>query len=162
MESRRLMIYVVALLVILLVMVVYIFIQTRSMNEAVRVGDPGLADTSPDPVNGGAIYETGADLAGRMIPISGGPAGFVMEGAGCVKCHGEDGRGGKPIEGLTVTVPNIKRAVKGTITGMSREDFTRVLKWGERPNGTEISREMPRYDVPQAQIDDLMEYIKQL
>ncbi|MBN2225447.1 MAG: c-type cytochrome [Deltaproteobacteria bacterium] len=162
MESRRLMIYVIVLMLILVGMLVYIFIQTRNINEAVRGDGPGLQEMKPDLVNGGSIYEKGADLKGKMIPISGGPAWFITKDGGCAACHGQDGLGEKPIEGLSVTAPNIRKAVKGTITGMSAEEFTGLVKWGERPNGKELSHEMPHFDVPEAEVVDLMEYIKHM
>ncbi len=162
MESRRLVIYVVVLLLILVGMLVFIFIQARVTKEAGWDNEPESTEKGPDLANGGSIYEKGTDLKGTMIPISEGPAWFLTKGEGCAICHGEDGRGGKAIPGLTVVVPNIRRAVKGTITGMSVKEFTDLVRWGERPNGKELSYEMPRFDVPENEIVDLMEYIKEM
>lgn len=162
MDSRRLTIYVVVLLLILVGMLVLIFIQTRAINKAAR-GDliePGKE--AADLANGGSIYLKGSDLKGKMIPVSEGPPWFLTKGGGCAACHGENGRGGKPIAGLTIVPPNIRSAVKGTIMGMSAKEFTGLVKWGERPNGKALSYEMPRFDVPDSEIIDLMEYIKRL
>lgn len=160
MDSRRLIIYLTALLVILLGMLVFILVQTSRIGSAARGGAP--EPTPPDLVNGGSIYEKGENLAGRMIPVSGGPVWYQAKGGGCVVCHGPDGRGGKPVEGLTIVPPNVSRPVKGVVGGMSIKKFTGLVKWGERPGGKELSYEMPRYDVPEQEMIDLMEYIKQL
>jgi hypothetical protein len=162
MESRRLMIYVIVLLVILVGMLVFIFIQNRAISKAARgeLMEPGKE--APDLANGGSIYEKGKDLKGRMIPVSEGPAWFLTKGGGCAACHGENGRGGKTIDGLSIAPPNIRSAVKGSIMGMSAKEFTALVKWGERPNGKMLSYEMPRFDVPDSEIIDLMEYIKRL
>jgi hypothetical protein len=161
MESRRLMVYLVVLLVILVGMLVYLFVQMRGIDRDARESlVPGGG--KPDLVNGGSIYETGSDLNGNMIPVSGGPPWYVKKGGGCVTCHGPNGRGGKPVDGMTMVPPNIRRAVKGPIGEMSVKKFTGLVKWGERPGGRELSNEMPRFDVPRQEMIDLMEYIKGL
>jgi hypothetical protein len=161
MKSRRLMVYLVVLLVILVGMLVYIFLQMRNANESAHESlEPGGG--KPDLANGGSIYEKGTDIEGKVIPISGGPDWYFKKGWGCAVCHGEDGRGGKPVEGLTIVPPNIASAVKGPILEMSVEKFTGFVKWGERPSGKALSYEMPRFDIPKQEIIDLMEYIKQL
>jgi hypothetical protein len=45
---------------------------------------------------------------------------------------------------------------------MSVDEFATLIKWGELPNGKELSHEMPRFDVPDDEAIDLLEYIKQL
>ncbi len=162
MESRRLVIYLAALLVILVGMLVYIFIQTRHIDEAAKGNVTESPEKKPDLADGGSIYEKGIDLEGRMIPISGGPDWLLKKGGGCAACHGEGGRGGKPLEGLTIVPPNIRKAVNRGIGGMSVDEFTALLKWGELPNGKELSPQMPRFDVPDNEAIDLLEYIKQL
>ena len=162
MESRRLMIYLVVLVIILVGMLVYIFIQSRQIDKAAReIGTEGL-ERKPDLANGGSIYEKGIDLKGKMVPISGGPDWLITKGGGCAACHGQDGRGGKPVEGLTIVPPNIVKAVKKGIGGMSAGEFGALIKWGELPSGKELSHEMPRFDVPDNEAIDLLEYIKKL
>jgi hypothetical protein len=156
------MIYLVALLVILVGMLVYIFIQSRHIDKAVRESGSENREKKPDLANGGLIYEKGTDLQGRMIPISGGPDWLLTKGGGCAACHGENGRGGEPVKGLTIVPPNIRRAVDKGIGGMSVDEFATLIKWGELPNGKELSHEMPRFDVPDDEAIDLLEYIKQL
>jgi mono/diheme cytochrome c family protein len=161
MESRRLIVYLVVLLIILIGMLAYLSIQMCGINREARKALETRGG-EPDLVNGGSIYEKGMDLAGKMIPISGGPSWYVTDGGGCAVCHGQDGRGGKPVKGLTAVPPNIRRAVKGPIVEASVEKFTGLVKWGERPGGKALSKEMPRFDVPRQEMVDLMEYIKQL
>lgn len=161
MESRRLMLYLAMLLVILIGMLVYLVVQMRGINrEAQESLNPRGGE--PDLANGGAIYERGTDLTGRMIPVSGGPGWYATEGGGCAVCHGHDGRGGEKVRGLTITPPNIRGSVGGPIVEMSVEKFTGLVKWGERPGGKALSNEMPRFDVPERDMTDLMAYIRQL
>ena len=164
MESRRLVFYLVVLLVILTGMLAYLVFQMRAISrEAQESLDP--RGGGPDFANGGAIYEKGTDLSGRMIPVSGGPDWYATEGGGCAVCHGHDGRGGRggeKVRGLAVTPPDIRRSVDGPVMDMSVETFTGLVKWGERPGGRALSNEMPRFDVPERDMADLMAYIRRL
>lgn len=161
MESQRLVIYLIALVVILMCMLVFLFVQVRQMGpegEEERTGKRTEADLAL----GGAIFLIGKDLSGRMIPISGGPAWLLKEGGGCVVCHGDNGEGGKPIPDLKIVPPSIKAALTKGIGGMSEEDFAKLIKWGERPNGKSLSYEMPRFDLSADEVGDLFAFIKRL
>jgi mono/diheme cytochrome c family protein len=162
MQSRRLIIYILVLLGILVGMLVYLFIHSRDTEKALRESSGENLEKKPDLANGASIYQKGADLQGRMIPLSGGPEWLLTKGGGCAACHGEDGRGGKPVEGLTIVPPNVSKAVNRGIGGMSKEEFANLLKWGELPNGKALSHEMPRFDVPDDEVSDLLDYIRQL
>jgi hypothetical protein len=157
MESRRLVIYLIVLLVILVGMLVYLFVQMHRLGPEGRggVNEPNLAE-------GGEIFLMGKSLSGRMIPISGGPPWFLTEGGGCSACHGDNGEGGKSVHDLKTVPPNIRKEVKKGIGGMSEEEFGNLVRWGERPNGKSLSHEMPRFDLSDDEVRNLLAFIKRL
>jgi mono/diheme cytochrome c family protein len=161
MESRRLMIYLMALLVILLGMLVYLFVQVHQLKPG---GEKGVTETGTeaDLAEGGAIFLMGKDLKGRMIPISGGPRWFLTEGGGCAVCHGDNGEGGKAVRDLKTVPPSVKEAIKKGIGGMSEEEFGNLVRWGELPNGKPRSYEMPRFDLSDEEVRSLLAFIKRL
>jgi mono/diheme cytochrome c family protein len=111
--------------------------------------------------NGAAIYNTGKNIGGKMIPISGGPSWFLLEGGGCGVCHGANGKGKKEVRDLKKSPPDIKKAVSG-IRGMSVEELESLLKWGMTEDGGTLSWEMPRFSIPTGDLKDLKGYIDSL
>jgi len=124
--------------------------------------------------NGERIYYTGADDTGpipRAI-AGGGMMGFGMMGSiGCVDCHGEDGRGGRvgmmfgPID-----IPDIRysaltsaKSEAGTSTpGWTESDIARAIRDGIEPNGAALKAPMPRWAMSEADLRDVIGYLKEL
>jgi hypothetical protein len=158
-EKRRLVIYTFTMLFILSVLVVFVINKRR---PSVEPGAPlPVIEKDVDLANGAAIFTTGKDISGRMIPIGGGPSWIILEGGGCSACHGDDGRGKKEVRDLKLSPPNIVKAVtKGR--GMSDEELESLLKWGVTGDGRTLSWEMPRFAIPLSDMKDLKEYIKGL
>ncbi len=161
MESRKLMIYLIVILVLLIGMLIYVYVQIRQFSPGKEEGEGNRAAVT-DLANGGSIYLEGKDLQGKMIPISGGPAWFLKDGGGCAVCHGEKGEGGKPIHGLKIVPPNIRKAVAKGIGGMSEKDFGKLIRWGEIGGGKSLSYEMPRFDLTDEEVRDLLAFIRKL
>jgi mono/diheme cytochrome c family protein len=161
MESRKLMIYLTVILAVLIGMLIFLYFQVRQFSPGNEEGEGGKK-VAADLANGGSIYLEGKDLQGRMIPISGGPAWLLKDGGGCVACHGEKGEGGKPIRGLKIVPPNIRKAVARRIGGMSEENFGKLIKWGELRHGKSLSHEMPRFDLTDNEVRDLLAFIRKL
>jgi cytochrome c oxidase subunit 2 len=123
--------------------------------------------------NGQRIYYTGADVAGP-IPrtVAGGGAGFGMMGdVACVTCHGADGRGGRvPMMMWTVDVPDIRystlstpRSEEGTtVPAWSDSDIGRAIRDGVEPNGQRLKSPMPRWRMTDADVADVIAYLKEL
>lgn len=119
--------------------------------------------------NGQRIYYTGTDETGA-IPRAG--AGFgMMGGTACVDCHGEDGRGG--LVGMmygTVDVPDIRystlsrvRSEDGTfIPEWSDADIARAIRDGVEPDGKRLRTPMPRWEMTDADLTDVIAYLKEL
>jgi cytochrome c oxidase subunit 2 len=122
---------------------------------------------------GQQIYYTGADAAGP-IPrtIAGGAMGFGMMGNGaCVGCHGEDGRGGRlgmmfgalDIPDIRYSVLTAIKAEEGTSTpAWTDADIARAIRDGVEPNGQALKAPMPRWAMSDADIADVIAYLREL
>lgn len=129
---------------------------------------------------GQRIYYTGRDSAGRAIPRSIANRGRVGPGmmgpgmmgdAACIDCHREDGRGGRI--GMmfgTVEVPDIRYSV---LTSPHAEEETRMPAWsdadirrairdGIEPDGERLKAPMPRWNMTDAELSDVIAYLKEL
>jgi cytochrome c oxidase subunit 2 len=124
---------------------------------------------------GQRIYYTGQDANGRLIPrtIAGvGMMGFGMMGdATCVDCHGDDGRGGRI--GMMFGTVDIADIRYSTLTTARSEDGTTVPAWtdndiihavrdGLEPNGQRLKAPMPRWDMTDGELTDVIAYLKEL
>jgi cytochrome c oxidase subunit 2 len=122
---------------------------------------------------GQRIYYTGADAAGP-IPrtVAGGAMGFGMMGdSACVGCHGEDGRGGRlgTMFGA-LDIPDIRyseltaaHTEEGTSTpAWTDADIVRAIRDGIEPNGQSLKAPMPRWAMSDADLADVIAYLKEL
>lgn len=124
---------------------------------------------------GQRIYYTGADSQDRPIPRSIAGAGIMgygmMGSAACVDCHGRDGRGGSV--GMmfgTVEIPDVRYSVlaaprsdNGTTTpGWSDGDIARAIVDGIEPNGQHLQAPMPRWNMTDSEIAQVIAYLKEL
>ena len=124
--------------------------------------------------NGERIYYTGAGDVGPIprVVAGGGMMGFGMMGSiGCVDCHGQDGRGGRvgmmfgPID-----IPDIRysaltssKSQDGTITpGWTYQDIQRAIRDGVEPNGQALKAPMPRWAMSDADLRDVIDYLREL
>lgn len=127
--------------------------------------------------NGERIYFTGTDDAGKSIPYTGGPAygGMMMGGSlACVSCHGPDGQGGiHPMHMQTMDAPpiNYNALVQMMVeesggtpqpAGYTLDDFRRSVVFGQHPDGDQLDQDMPRWQMNDADLADLLEYLKSL
>lgn len=123
---------------------------------------------------GQQIYLTGASANGP-IPNS-VPSGAMMGqgrmgGMSCSDCHGEDGRGGqRAMMSGGVEIPDIRYSVLSsprsedstTEPGWTDRDIARAIRDGIEPNGEQLKAPMPRWDMTDAEIDDVITYLKEL
>ncbi len=135
----------------------------------------GLQDTRDYASNGERIFFTGINDAGQRIRFSGGPAWLWMRGGGCATCHGADGRGGFPVMMGTQIPPNITyRALtegedkqEGEEAGKEPELYTdelikRAITKGLEASGEPLDLTMPRWQMSEADLNDLIDYLKTL
>ena len=137
--------------------------------------------------NGERIYFTGASANGRISYSGGDFGGGMMGGRGmmgggqraCADCHGADGRGGRHVMRMTVMdAPDIHWS---TLAEIERDDadhhgaendmdhppydeeaFKRAVTQGLGPGGNPLGPVMPRWRMPEQDLDDLIAYLKTL
>ncbi len=120
--------------------------------------------------NGEQIFFTGTSSRGT-ITTTRGPFWFQMHGGGCATCHGPDGRGGRVTMMGSFTSPNITyKVLTGEEEGNHEEEhepytdtlIKRAITRGIEPDGEELDRNMPRWQMSDKDINDLIEYLKTL
>lgn len=123
---------------------------------------------------GQQIFYTGASATGPIprTVAGGGMTGLGMMGnVACVDCHGEDGRGGRV--GMmfgSVDIPDIRysslstaRSEEGTtIPAWTDSDIARAIRDGIEPNGQPLKAPMPRWAMTDAELADVISYLKEL
>ena len=121
--------------------------------------------------NGERIYYTGISAKTGPIPRSGGPMWVYHTGVGCVACHGIHGRGGVPVMMGTAVPEDIRYDV---LTGKVQEpgggkmdhppyaDATikRAVTQGLDSAGEPLDWTMPRWQMSEADLNDLIIYLK--
>jgi mono/diheme cytochrome c family protein len=125
--------------------------------------------------NGERIFFTGTDDVGERIRFSGAPWWFSMHGGGCAPCHGTDGRGGFPIMMGTKIPPNItyeeltegEHEHHGEEGGEEHEVYTdelikRAITEGLEPSGEPLDLTMPRWQMNDTDLNDLIDFLKTL
>jgi len=137
----------------------------------------GTSYTDGEPFSsaGQRIYYTGVGADGLAIPRTLGGAGMsglgMMGDVTCVDCHGEDGRGGNV--GMMfggVEIPDIRyselasaRSEEGTtVPAWTDRDIARAIRDGIEPDGGRIKAPMPRWDMTDAELTDVIGYLKEL
>jgi hypothetical protein len=136
--------------------------------------------------NGERIYLSATSERTGRLDYRGGPLGGGMmtgwRGLACVSCHGADGRGGVHVMHMSeMDPPDIRWStlVAETDEGhdgpslprgehgeaMARYDlaaFRLAVVDGQHPDGTELSRDMPRWDLVDEDLADLAEFLRSL
>lgn len=132
--------------------------------------------------NGERVYFTATSESGIEINYSGGPepGGMMMGGRlSCASCHGADARGGVHTMHMEVMdAPNIRwdalarhggdppedeDATDGAHDGEAGYDFETfrmAVTEGLHPGGELLGDDMPRWDIPEADLRDLAEYLQ--
>ena len=151
-------------------------------SPTLRVGPPpstsgpeGLRGYSfegpPYASNGEGIYNTGINEQRQRIPFEGGPMWLSMHGGGCISCHGGGGRGGVPVMMGTKIPPDIRYE---HLTGEEHEEkdeehppytdetIKRAITEGLNPAGEPLDYTMPRWRMSEADLNDLLNYLKGL
>ena len=121
--------------------------------------------------NGERIYYTGFNDQGQRIPTTQGPVWLYMHGGSCVDCHGVNGRGGVPVmmgeeiphdityETLTSEAGHGEEEEHPTYTD---ETIKISIRDGINPGGELLDPTMPRWQMSDRDLEDLLEYLKTL
>lgn len=126
--------------------------------------------------NGERIYFTGTDKDGNYISNVGAPAYGATTGGtlACVSCHGPKGRGSAHVEDMQwmgappiyydALVQLAQKQVGETPLpgGYSLDDFRKAVVEGEDPNGNSLNPNMPRWQMNDADLADLLDFLKTL
>ncbi|WP_232215804.1 c-type cytochrome [Archaeoglobus veneficus] len=105
---------------------------------------------------------TGVNEKGERIPFVGGPQWLYMHGGGCASCHGVDGKGGVYPMMCGVKTPDIRYSTLTEEHGMSEEDIKKAITQGIDDDGEELDYCMPRWQMSEKDLNDVIEYLKQL
>jgi cytochrome c oxidase subunit II len=116
--------------------------------------------------NGERIYFTATSERGTAITYASGPGsgGWMMGGGqlACASCHGPNGRGGEHNMGMmqTMTAKDIRwSALQGEF---DVEKFRLAVTKGQDPDGTQLKTDMPRWNLGNDDLADLIAYLKTL
>ena len=116
--------------------------------------------------NGERIYFTGTSESDNAITYTGGPTstGWMMMGGqlACVSCHGPGGQGGEHNMGMmqVMVAPDIRWTV---LQGeFDAEKFRLAVVEGQDPDGTQLDSDMPRWNISDDDLADLITFLKTL
>jgi cytochrome c oxidase subunit II len=130
--------------------------------------------------NGERIYFTATSKRDSRITYSGGPSSGMMMGGGlaCASCHGPDAQGGlHTMMGMQVMdAPDIRwdSLADEVDEGHGDEEqghgegeydlelFRLAVVEGKHPDGEPLSEDMPRWDIGDEDLEDLVEYLMSL
>lgn len=115
---------------------------------------------------GESIFLDGIGQDGREVPRSG--PGMMMGRIGCADCHGADGRGRRVRMMMgTLRSPDIRYDAltsehEDGEAAWRDEDIRQAVTEGVEPNGDELSRLMPRWNLSDEEFDALLEHLREL
>ncbi|MHB8772772.1 MAG: c-type cytochrome [Syntrophales bacterium] len=116
--------------------------------------------------NGERIYFTATSERGTPITYAGGPAygGWMMMGGrlACVSCHGPDGKGGRHAMGMMGVMDAKDIRWKTLGKEYNFEKFRLAVVKGQDPDGTELKPDMPRWNIGNDDLVDLIAFLKTL
>ena len=103
--------------------------------------------------NGERIFKTGTNARGETI------ANGMMPGmGGCAMCHGADGHGGQMM-GRPIPCNTFKCL---SADGYNGELIQRAITQGIGANGRQLDMLMPRWQMSESDLNDLITYLKTL
>lgn len=141
--------------------------QSGNMMGPGMMGSGGTAwGTGAFRSNGERIYFTGTSKRNPNITYSGGPRvnEWMMMGGkiACVSCHGPGGRGGKHTMGMMqeMDAKDIRWSVLQP--EFDAEKFRLAVVEGKDPDGTQLNTDMPRYNMSNEDLADVIAFLKTL
>ncbi len=121
--------------------------------------------------NGATIYYTGFNEEGERIPFSGGPPWLYRHGGGCAACHGSEGEGEEFIMMSNEEAPNIQyeHLTEEMEHGEGEEHppynealLERAITEGLDPAGERLDPTMPRWELEEGDLEELVAFLKTL
>jgi cytochrome c oxidase subunit 2 len=143
-------------------------------NPYITPPEPGTTSNlttsqGPSVSNGQRIYFYSTSDYGDRVTYTGGP-GMMMQGPlACVTCHGADGHGGRVNFMMqSYDIPNITwPELTGPDPDMEHPPYTeetlkQVITQGIDPGGSLLEYPMPRWQMSEQDLNDLVNFIKTL
>jgi hypothetical protein len=116
--------------------------------------------------NGERIYFTSSSGRGTAITYASGPtSGGWMMGGGrltCASCHGPGGRGGVHNMGMMQTMNAKDIRWSALQSEFDIEKFRLAVTKGQDPDGTQLKTDMPRWNIGNDDLADVVAYLKTL
>jgi mono/diheme cytochrome c family protein len=154
-------------------------VDSSSATSRGRAVAPTNAPVDGFASNGERIYYSGVGHVGPIPRVQAGGPGFggmmgragMMGGVGCVGCHGADGRGLViGMMGPAIEVPDIRyvalvsphQETSGTTPGWTDTQIADSIRRGVEPSGKRLDPPMPRWDMDDTDMRDLIGYLKEL
>jgi cytochrome c553 len=128
---------------------------------------PGTAwGTGAFSTNGERIYFTASSERGTAITYTGRPASnnWMMGGGqlACASCHGPDGKGGVHSMGMMQTMDAKDIRWSALQSEFDTENFKLAVTQGQDPDGTQLKTDMPRWNIGDDDLADLIVFLKTL
>jgi Cytochrome c len=150
-----------------LLVVSFALLLTACASRPWSMGPGGTAwGTGAFSSNGEQIYFTATSDRGTEITYTSGPGSnnwMMMNGQlTCASCHGPTGRGGKHSMGMmrVMDAKDIRWSVLQP--EFDAEKFRLAVTQDKDPNGTQLNTDMPRWNISDADLADLIIYLKTL
>ncbi|MBD3183195.1 c-type cytochrome [Candidatus Poribacteria bacterium] len=121
------------------------------------------------------IYYTGKGIDAEYIEYTKGPHWLALQkDRGCFNCHGEDGKGGYSLVATSAVATNI---TYNSLTGedlngddetsrynkqYTDKDIKKAITQGIEPSGERLSIIMPRWMMTDEEVNEIIEYLKEL
>jgi len=128
------------------------------------------AELAAAEARGKYIYEAGRSRARRVITanLQRGQAPAPASILPCVNCHGVDGRGADDYEGIApldinwyaLSGSGAHRHSQRSHAAFDERSVQRAITEGIDPDGNELDSGMPRYNIADADMADLIAYLK--
>jgi mono/diheme cytochrome c family protein len=151
----------------LLLVAVAALLLTASWSASGAMGSGGTAwGVGAFQSNGERIYFTSTSERGTAITYEAGPSSggwMMMRGqVACVSCHGPNGRGGKHSMGMmqVMDAKDIRWSVLSK--EFDQEKFRLAVVKGQDPDGTQLKLDMPRWNISNDDLADLIAFLKTL
>ena len=128
------------------------------------------ADVTEAEERGKYIYETGRSRSRRVInaDLGGGEAPTPGHILPCINCHGADGRGAEDYVGIAplninwyaLASSGVHEHAARTHRPFDELSLARAIIFGKDPEGLDMEKAMPRYDMAREDVEDLIAYLK--
>ena len=116
--------------------------------------------------NGERIYFTATSERGTPITYTSSPGSnnwMMMNGQlTCASCHGPNGQGGKHSMGMMQVMDAKDIRWSALQSEFDAEKFRLAVVKGQDPDGTQLKPDMPRWNIGDDDLADLIAYLKTL